>query len=148
MDKQSGVLFVDRFIDTDLHYPVNYGYIPHTLSGDGDPADILVIAPYPLMSGTVVRVRPIALLMMEDDAGQDAKILAVPVDKLSARYSKIHSKEDLDQNTLEQIEYFFENYKKSEPGKWVKLNGWKDAQAARKEILESVERYDKNLDQW
>ncbi len=141
MDKKSGALFVDRFIATGMRYPCNYGYIPHTLALDGDPADVLVITPFPVMWGAVVRVRPIAMLNMEDESGHDNKILAVPVDKLSRHYSKVQSKEDIDEMLIAQIEHFFEYYKKLEPGKWVKIAGWGDTAAAKKEIVESIKRY-------
>ena len=140
MNKKSGTLFVDRFPGSKMRYPANYGYIPHTLSNDGDPADVLVITPYPVMSGAVIRARPIAVLLMEDEAGLDGKIVAVPVDKLSSEYSHIQSKADVDPVLINEIELFFTNYKKAEAGKWVKIHGWGDAAAARREITESVER--------
>lgn len=138
MDKKTGLLFVDRFINTELRYPANYGYIPNTLSGDGDPTDVVVVTPYPVISGAVVRARPIALLKMTDEAGTDTKIIAVPIDKVYPDYSHIQSKDDLDPKLIHEIEYFFQNYKNAEPGKWVKTDGWDDADAAKKEILESI----------
>ncbi len=141
MDKASGALFVDRFIATGMRYPCNYGYIPHTLALDGDPADVLVITPFPVMFGSVIRVRPVAMLNMEDESGHDNKILAVPVDKLSRVYSHVQSKKEVDAMLLAQIEHFFEYYKKLEPGKWVKIAGWEDAGAAKQEILDSIKRY-------
>ena len=141
VDKKSGALFVDRFIATGMRYPCNYGYIPHTLSDDGDPADVLVVTPFPVLSGSVVRVRPIGILKMEDESGHDSKILAVPVDKLSRHYAHVNSKDDLDDITIAQIEHFFEHYKKLEPGKWVKINGWGNVDDARKEILDSIEKF-------
>lgn len=141
VDKKSGALFVDRFIATGMRYPCNYGYIPHTLSDDGDPADVLVVTPFPVLSGSVVRVRPIGILKMEDESGHDSKILAVPVDKLSRHYAHVNSKDDLDDITIAQIEHFFEHYKKLEPGKWVKIHGWGNVDDARKEILDSIERF-------
>ena len=143
MDKDSGALFVDRFIGTGMRYPCNYGYIPHTLAKDGDPSDVLVITPFPVMAGAVVRVRPIAMLNMEDESGLDNKILAVPVDKLSKYYSKVQTKDDCDEVLIAQIEHFFEYYKLMEPGKWVKIAGWADAKAAKADIVESMERYTK-----
>jgi len=141
MDKVSGALFVDRFIATGMRYPCNYGYIPHTLSLDGDPSDVLVVTPFPVLSGAVIRVRPVAMLNMEDESGRDNKIVAVPVSKLCRQYAHVESKDDLGEVLLEQIEHFFEYYKKMEPGKWVKITGWADAEAAKKEIRESMERY-------
>lgn len=143
VDKDSGALFVDRFVATGMRYPCNYGYIPHTLADDGDPADVLVITPFPVMSGSVVRARPIGILKMEDESGLDGKILAVPIEKLCRHYTHIKTKEDVDELLINQIEHFFENYKKLEPEKWVKIEGWEGPDSARKEILECVERYNK-----
>ncbi len=145
IDKSSGALFVDRFVATGMRYPCNYGYIPGTLAEDGDPADALVVAPFPILPGAVVRVRPIGILKMEDESGIDGKILTVPVDKLSSRYKNVKSKDDLDEMIVAQIEHFFEHYKKLEPGKWVKIERWENADSACKEILASIERY--KLDQ-
>ncbi|MEX0730715.1 MAG: inorganic diphosphatase [Aquisalimonadaceae bacterium] len=141
VDKDSGALMVDRFMGTSMHYPCNYGYIPHTLCGDGDAADVLVVAPFALVPGSVIRCRPVGVLQMTDESGDDAKILAVPVDKLSPLYSKVKESEDLPQFLLDQISHFFEHYKDLEKGKWVKINGWQGAEAARKEILDAVERF-------
>jgi inorganic pyrophosphatase len=140
VDKDTGAMFVDRFMATAMHYPCNYGYIPHTLCGDGDPVDVLVISPLPLITGSVVRCRPVGMLSMEDESGDDAKIIGVPVDKLTSLYRNISNYRDLPRETLDQIAHFFEHYKDLETGKWVKLKGWLDADAAKKEILESVER--------
>lgn len=141
VDKESGALFVDRFMATAMFYPCNYGYVPSTLSEDGDPVDVLVVTPVPLISGSVIRCRPIGMLKMTDESGVDAKILAVPVDKLSSLYTKVHSPEDMPSLLLAQISHFFEHYKDLEPGKWVKVDGWVGAAEAKAEILASVERY-------
>jgi inorganic pyrophosphatase len=141
VDKASGAIFVDRFMSTAMHYPCNYGYIPHTISPDGDPVDVLVIAQFPLPPGVVVRCRPIGMLDMEDEAGGDAKLLAVPVDKLTRMYRSVVSTRDLPQIMLDQISHFFAHYKDLEPGKFVKINGWRDVEDAKKEIMEGVRRY-------
>jgi len=142
VDKDSGALFVDRFMGTAMHYPCNYGYVPHTLSDDGDAVDVLVITPIPLMHGSVIRCRPIGVLKMTDEAGEDAKVLAVPVSKLTPLYNDVKSYKDIPEITLNQISHFFEHYKDLEAGKWVKIEGWADIDSAAKEILESVARYD------
>jgi len=141
VDKETGALFVDRFMSTAMHYPCNYGYIPHTLSGDGDPVDVLLLSPLPLISGVVVRCRAIGMLKMTDEAGGDEKVLAVPIDKLCNVYHKISAPDDLPAPTLDQIRHFFEHYKDLEPGKWVKVEGWAGPAEARKEIVTGVERY-------
>jgi len=141
IDKDSGALFVDRFMSTAMFYPTNYGYIPQTLSEDGDPVDVLVITPYPLLSGAVIRCRPIGVLNMTDEAGADAKLLAVPVDKLSQEYKNVTSYKDVSKNLLNSIEHFFEHYKDLEPEKWVKVDGWADIDAAKREIEASIKRY-------
>jgi inorganic pyrophosphatase len=141
VDKESGAMFVDRFMSTAMHYPCNYGYIPHTLSEDGDPVDVLVITPIPLITGVVVRCRPIGMLKMTDEAGVDAKLLAVPVDKLCGLYKGVNKPEDLQALLLAQIAHFFEHYKDLESGKWVKVEGWVGVDDARAEILAGVERY-------
>ena len=141
MDKETGAMFVDRFMSTAMHYPCNYGYIPHTLSQDGDPVDVLVITPVPLITGVVVRCRPVGMLKMTDEAGVDNKLIAVPVDKLCGLYKAVHKPADLAALTLSQIAHFFEHYKDLEPGKWVKVEGWGDADEARGEIVAGVERY-------
>ncbi len=141
VDKETGAMFVDRFMNTAMHYPCNYGYIPHTLSEDGDPVDVLVITPVPLLTGVVVRCRPVGLLKMEDESGKDAKVLAVPVDKLSTLYRGLDSFRELPQVVLAQISHFFEHYKDLEPNKWVKVEGWVGAEEAKAEILDGVRRY-------
>jgi inorganic pyrophosphatase len=141
VDKETGAVFVDRFMSTSMHYPCNYGYIPQTLSDDGDPCDVLVISPVPLITGVVVRCRPIGMLKMDDEAGGDAKILAVPIDKLSSLYRSIESPRDLPEIQCAQIAHFFEHYKDLEPGKWVRLAGWVGAEEAKREILDSVDRF-------
>jgi inorganic pyrophosphatase len=141
VDKASGAIFVDRVLTTPMRYPCNYGYIPHTLSGDGDPADVLVIMPVPLIPGSVIRVRPIGVLMMIDEAGEDEKLLAVPVSKVFPGYDHVQNPNDLGELTLARISHFFEHYKDLEKGKWVKINGCGDAAAAKKIISEAVERF-------
>jgi inorganic pyrophosphatase len=141
VDKETGAVFVDRFLSTAMFYPCNYGYIPNTLSGDGDPVDVLVLSPVPIITGVVVRSRPIGMLKMEDEAGDDTKVLAVPVDKLSNLYRGVESARDLPEATLAQIAHFFAHYKDLEAGKWVKVAGWVSAEDAKAEILEGVTRY-------
>jgi inorganic pyrophosphatase len=144
VDKETGALFVDRFMATAMFYPTNYGYVPQTLSLDGDPVDVLVVSPYPLLSGSVIRCRPVGVLKMTDESGEDAKVLAVPVDKLSQLYRKVESYRDLPQTLLLSIEHFFAHYKDLEEGKWVRINGWEDVGAAHQEILDSQKRYSEN----
>ena len=146
VDKESGAIFVDRFMNTAMHYPCNYGYIPHTLCGDGDPVDVLVVTPVPLQTGVVVRCRPLGVLKMEDEGGQDAKLIAVPVDKLSTLYRSMQSHTDLPEITLKQISHFFEHYKDLEPNKWVKIQGWFGVDEARAEIMSSVANYQNAAD--
>lgn len=141
VDKESGAIFVDRMLGTAMHYPCNYGYVPHTLCGDGDPVDVLVIMPLALIPGSVIRCRPIGVLKMKDEAGDDAKVVAVPVDKITTLYRDIESVRELPAITLSQIAHFFEHYKDLEEGKWVKVEGWEGPEAARQEIMDSVERY-------
>ncbi|MES2203604.1 MAG: inorganic diphosphatase [Pseudomonadota bacterium] len=141
--KDTGVLLVDRFLGTSMIYPCDYGYIPQTLSGDGDPVDVLVVCPYPLTPGSVIRCRTVGLLRTTDEKGPDAKLLAVPVKKLTSIYDHVQSPEDLGQPLLAMIEHFFTHYKDLEAGKWVKVDGWENAAAAQKEIVESVERFNK-----
>lgn len=141
VDKETGMMTVDRFMATAMRYPCNYGYIPHTLCDDGDPADVLVVTPVPLISGVVVRCRPIGLLAMTDEAGPDSKLLAVPVRKLTTIYDQVNEPADLSRELLEQISHFFAHYKDLEPGKWVEVEGWYGAQAGREEILAAVARY-------
>jgi len=141
MDKASGTLFVDRFLHTAMYYPGNYGFIPHTLSEDGDPIDILVIAPVPVVAGTVIRCRPVGALIMRDQAGPDEKILAVPVDALHPFYTGVQSYKDLPPILRDQTAHFFQHYKDLEAGKWVKISGWGDAVQARQIVLDAVERF-------
>ena len=143
IDKDSHAVFVDRFMATPMFYPANYGYIPQTLSEDGDALDVLVVTPYPVVPGSVIRARPVGMLNMSDEAGKDAKLIAVPHDKLSAMYHKIKEVSDLPELLIKQIEHFFENYKDLEPGKWVKVDGWADAAAARAEIVKAAEAFKK-----
>ena len=140
VDKESGALFVDRFMTTAMYYPTNYGYVPQTLSGDGDPVDVLVITPYPLQSGVVVTCRALGILMMEDEAGVDGKVLAVPTDKILPIYSHWKKADDVNVMRLKAITHFFEHYKDLEKGKWVKVDGWDNAEAAKAEIIASFER--------
>lgn len=140
MDKQSGALFVDRFLYTSMTYPGNYGFVPHTLSEDGDPIDVLICNTRPLVPGCVINVRPIGVLMMVDDGGEDEKIIAVPSPKLTQRYVDIHDYKDLPEITLKQIEHFFQHYKDLEPNKWVKIDGWRDEDYARETIIKAIER--------
>jgi inorganic pyrophosphatase len=142
IDKATGALFVDRFVSTAMHYPCNYGYIPQTLCGDGDPLDVLVLAPVPLMSGTIVRCRPIAVLKMEDENGEDAKVLAVPVHDVCRIYDAVRTAQDISIVQLEQIEHFFQHYKDLEPGKFVRTFGWGGVDEARSEIIRSVQAYE------
>jgi len=146
VDKESGAIFVDRFMSTAMHYPCNYGYIPHTIAGDGDPVDVLVISQFALPPGVVVRCRPIGMLAMTDEAGEDAKLLAVPVDKLTPMYRNVQSPRDLPPILLDQISHFFEHYKDLEPGKFVKVLGWQGGEEAKKEIIEGVKRYNDATD--
>ncbi len=141
VDKTTGAMFVDRFLATAMRYPCNYGYIPETLSADGDPVDVLVLTPRPLISGSVICCRPVGVLEMEDEAGDDAKLLAVPVDKLTGLYRNIHSFRDVHHETLDQITHFFEHYKDLEKGKWVRVKGWSDTDRAKREITESLDRF-------
>lgn len=141
IDKACGLITVDRFLGTSMTYPCNYGYVPQTLSEDGDPVDVLAITPYPLVNKSVIRCRAIGMLCMTDESGKDAKILAVPITKLSPHYQHVKTPKDLGEDMLDTIAHFFTHYKDLEKGKWVKVNGWKDAQAAKDEIVASVKRY-------
>lgn len=145
VDKETGAMFVDRFMSTCMHYPCNYGYIPHTLSDDGDPVDVLVISPVPLITGVVVRCRPLGMLRMTDEAGEDAKLLAVPISKLCNLYQDIQSHEDLPQLIRSQIVHFFAHYKDLEEGKWVKIKGWDGVELAKSEIMAGIQRYNSTL---
>ena len=142
-DKETGAMFVDRLMSTAMYYPCNYGYVPNTLSDDGDAVDVLVVTPFPLISGAVITCRPIGVLEMEDESGMDAKVLAVPIDKLSKIYKDVAKPSDLGEHLLSQISHFFDNYKGLEPEKWVKLGDWSGKEAAYKEIETSVDRYNK-----
>lgn len=141
IDKASGALFVDRIMHTSMRYPCNYGFVPHTLSDDGDPADVLIVNKTPIMPGAVVRCRPIGVLMMEDEAGMDEKILAVPVKDLHPFYNEVTEYTELPQILLDQIAHFFQHYKDLEPGKWVKLKGWEGSEKAASLIEEGVRRF-------
>jgi inorganic pyrophosphatase len=145
VDKETGAIFVDRFMSTAMHYPTNYGYVPKTLSGDGDPVDVLVITPVPLIPGVVVPCRAIGILKMTDEAGEDGKVLAVPTDKILSLYSRWQKPEDLNPMRLKAIEHFFEHYKDLEPGKWVKVQGWHGVEAAHKEIMDGIAAYNASL---
>ena len=140
LDKEAGTLVVDRFLYTPMTYPGNYGFVPHTLSLDGDPIDVLIANNRPLVPGCVISVRPIGVLIMEDDGGQDEKIIAVPSKDVSARFENVKNYTDLPEITLQQIQHFFEHYKDLEPGKWVKIGDWMGAKTAQKMIMEAIER--------
>ena len=141
VEKDSDALFVDRFVATPMFYPANYGYVPQTLSEDGDPLDVLVVTPYPVVPGAVIRSRVVGVLNMSDESGIDAKLLAVPHSKLTKLYDHVQEASDLPELLIAQIAHYFENYKALEPGKWVKVEGWADAEAARAEVTASRERY-------
>ncbi len=141
VDKESGAIFVDRFMSTCMHYPTNYGYVPHTLSEDGDPVDVLVPTPFPIIPSSVISCRPVGMLTMTDESGPDAKILAVPIDKLCYNFRGIENLSEMPQMLLDQISHFFDHYKDLENNKWVKIDGWEDAPSAKQEILDSIERY-------
>ena len=139
MDKDAGAMYVDRFLYTSMRYPGNYGFVPHTLSDDGDPIDVVVVNTRAIIPGAIMNCRPIGVLKMEDESGHDEKIIAVPSSKLTKRYDKVKSHADLPDITLQQIEHFFEHYKDLEPGKWVKVIGWGDAAEAQSLILQAIE---------
>ena len=141
VDKASGAIFVDRVLTTPMRYPCNYGYVPRTLSGDGDPVDVLVVLPLPLVPGSVIRCRPLGMLAMTDDAGEDTKVIAVPLDKVFPAYRELREIDDLPELTRDRILHFFQHYKDLEKGKWVKIEGWRNADAARREIMDSVKRF-------
>lgn len=143
MDKEAGTLVVDRFLYTPMFYPGNYGFIPHTLSGDGDPCDVLVANTRAIIPGAVISVRPVGVLVMQDDGGEDEKIIAVPSRKLTQRYNRVENYTDLPEITISQIQHFFEHYKDLEPGKWVKIVRWGDRAEAERLIKEGIERYNK-----
>jgi inorganic pyrophosphatase len=140
MDKAAGTLFVDRFLHTPMRYPGNYGFVPHTLSGDGDPIDVLICNTRALIPGCYINCRPIGVLVMEDQAGEDEKVIAVPSPHTTLRYAKVHEYTDLPEITISQVQHFFEHYKDLEPGKWVKVRGWHGAERARQMIVEAIER--------
>ena len=141
VDKEAGAMFVDRFMNTAMHYPCNYGYVPHTLSKDGDPVDVLVVTPVPLIPGSVIRCRPVGVLKMTDESGDDAKVLAVPIDKLCRIYRNVKEIDDVSPALLDQVAHFFEHYKDLDEGKWVRVQGWAGAEEARAEILASMALY-------
>ncbi len=141
VDKASGAIFVDRILSTPMRYPCNYGYVPHTVCGDGDPADVLVILPLPLIPGSVIRCRPVGVLNMSDEAGSDEKILAVPVDKVFGGYSHIDDIGKVSPHWCDRIGHFFEHYKDLEQGKWVKLDGWGGAAEAKAVLVDAMKRY-------
>jgi inorganic pyrophosphatase len=143
VDKDTGAVFVDRFMSTSMHYPCNYGYIPNTLSDDGDPVDVLVITPVPLIPGVVVTCRALGMLKMEDEAGGDNKLLAVPIDKILSIYSQWQKPEDLNPLRLKTIQHFFEHYKDLEPGKWVKVVGWEGRDSALVEVVSGMDNWAK-----
>jgi len=140
LDKEAGMLVVDRFLYTPMAYPGNYGFVPHTLSEDGDPIDVLVCNTRQLVPGCLINVRPIGVLIMEDNAGQDEKVIAVPSHILTKRYDDVLNATDLPEITLQQIKHFFEHYKDLEPGKWVKIGDWLGAEDAKRLIVEAIER--------
>jgi inorganic pyrophosphatase len=141
VDKQSGAIFVDRFMMTAMHYPANYGYVPQTLADDDDPVDVLVHTPFPLLPGVVVRCRALGVLRMDDESGGDAKLLAVPTDDICPWFSYWKSIADVPEVRLQQIQHFFEHYKDLEPGKWVKVLGWAGVEEAHAELLDGIKRY-------
>lgn len=136
LDKESGVIFVDRFLFTEMNYPFNYGFVPQTLAGDGDPVDVLVLSSKPVVPGVVIPSRPVGMLEMDDEAGEDTKIIAVPLPKVDQKFANCNDITDVPKKILDDIKYFFENYKKTEPGKWVKVKEWK----GKTEALESIKR--------
>ena len=138
VDKDSGAIFVDRFMGTSMRYPINYGYVPHTVAGDGDPVDVLVVTPFPLAPGVVIRCRPVGVLKMEGDGGVDAKVVAVPVSKLTPLYDKVQTTDDLPELLMKQTVHFFEHYKDLEPGKWAKILGWGTVEEAKQEIVNGL----------
>lgn len=140
LDKESGAIFVDRFIGTAMYYPCNYGFIPNTLSDDGDPADVLVVSDYPLLPGSVIKAKPVGVLIMEDEKGMDEKIIAVPAKKLNSQYESVESIEELPQNLVNKIKHFFEHYKDLEAGKWVKVKSFEGKEKAQQLIKEAIER--------
>lgn len=142
VDKDTGALHVDRFMSTCMYYPCDYGYIPNTLSEDGDPVDVLVVCPFALIPGSVIRCRTVGMLRMTDESGPDAKLLAVPVSKLTPLYDDVKKAQDLGPQLLNSIEHFFSHYKDLEKGKWVKVDGWEGPDAAHREIEASAKRFE------
>lgn len=140
MDKEAGAMYVDRFLYTPMRYPGNYGFVPHTLCGDGDPIDVVVVNQRPIVPGAIINCRPIGVLIMEDESGMDEKVIAVPSTKVTRRYENVHEVTDLPEITVAQIKHFFEHYKDLEPGKWVKIKTVEDAATAKRLILESIDR--------
>jgi inorganic pyrophosphatase len=141
VDKDSGAIFVDRMLKSAMYYPCNYGYVPHTLCGDGDPVDVLVVMPLPILPGSVIRCRPIGVLNMTDEAGEDAKVIAVPVTEVTGLYRDVEDVTDIQEMLRDQIAHFFDHYKDLERGKWVRIDGWQGAEEARAEIMRSVARF-------
>lgn len=141
VDKETGAIFVDRVLKTAMRYPCNYGYIPQTICGDGDPVDVLVIMPVPLIPGSVVRCRPVGVLKMTDEAGEDEKVVAVPIGKVSELYRNVESVRDLPEESLDQIAHFFDHYKDLEKGKWVKIDGWRGPDEAKQVIIDSIKSF-------
>ncbi len=139
LDKDSGAIFVDRFLFTEMNYPFNYGFIPNTLAGDGDPIDVLVLSSKPVVPGVVIPSRPIGMLDMDDEAGHDEKIIAIPLPKIDKKFAEVDDIEKLDSKIKDEIQYFFENYKKTEPGKWVKVKGWRGKEEALETIRKAIE---------
>jgi len=142
VDKETGAMFVDRFMSSAMHYPCNYGYVPHTLSKDGDPVDVLVVTPVPLIAGSVIQCRPVGVLKMTDESGDDAKVLAVPIDKLCQTFRQAQNIHDIQPMLLDQIAHFFEHYKDLDEGKWVRVDGWANIDEAKAEIMDSVAMYE------
>ena len=140
MDKAAGAMYVDRFLYTAMHYPGNYGFVPHTLSDDGDPIDVMVVNTRAIVPGAIMNCRPVGVLKMRDEGGEDEKILAVPSTKLTRRYENVKSYKDLPEITLQQIEHFFRHYKDLENGKWVEITGWGDIDEAQQLIVDAIER--------
>ena len=146
VDKDSGMIMVDRVLNTAFRYPCNYGFVPHTLCGDGDPVDVCVVMPVPLLPGSVIKCRPVGVLKMTDESGEDAKIIAVPSSSVSGLYRHVADVRDVNAETLDKIAHFFEHYKDLEKGKWVKIEGWGGVEEAKQEILESVKRFEETDD--
>lgn len=140
-DKETGLLVVDRFMPTAMHYPANYGFVPSTLADDGDPVDVLVITPFDVQPGCLIRCRALGMLKMTDESGEDAKVIAVPIEKICMQLSHVKTLNDIPKITRDSIVHFFEHYKDLEPNKWVKVTGWADTEAAKTEIEQSVARF-------